>query len=129
MKLVERGFPSDPVKVWKESQKKSIAVIEETDSESQSETSSVSSISGSSTSGPDYGYLLSMAILSLSKEKKDELLKQRDDKVTLLLACRSTSFGRYSEPMSTSFKLKNIYYYSGSRTYALWNASVYCCAN
>lgn len=89
MKLVERGFPSDPVKVWKESQKKSIAVIEETDSESQSETSSVSSTSSSSTSGPDYGYLLSMAILSLSKEKKDELLKQRDDKVTLLLACRS----------------------------------------
>ena len=89
MKLVERGFPSDPVKVWKESQKKSIAVIEETDSESQSETSSVSSTSGSSTSGPDYGYLLGMAIVSLSKEKKDELLKQRDDKVTLLLVCRS----------------------------------------
>ena len=84
MKLVERGFPPDPVKIWKESQKKSTAVIEETDSESQSETSSVSSTSSSSPSGPDYGYLLSMAILSLSKEKKDELLKQRDDKVNLV---------------------------------------------
>ena len=34
-------------------------------------------------SGSDYNYLLNMAILSLSKEKKDELLKQRDTKVTL----------------------------------------------
>ena len=81
-KLLERGYPSDPVKIWKESQKKTNVVIEETDDdESRSETSSISSTSSSSSSGPDYGYLLSMAILSLSQEKKDELLKQRDNKV------------------------------------------------
>ena len=33
-------------------------------------------------SGSDYNYLLNMAILSLSKEKKRELRKQRDTKVT-----------------------------------------------
>ena len=84
VKLVERGYPSDPVKIWKESQKQNNAIVEETDDdESRSETSSVSSTSSSSSSGPDYAYLLSMAILSLSKEKKDELLKQRDDKVNI----------------------------------------------
>lgn len=36
-------------------------------------------------SGPDFNYLLNMSLLSLSKEKKDELLKQRDDKVTVPL--------------------------------------------
>ena len=86
MKLVERGYPSDPVKVWKESQKKNNVIIEETDDDdSRSETSSVSSSSSTSSSGPDFGYLLSMAILSLSKEKKEELLKQRDDKVNIFL--------------------------------------------
>ena len=30
----------------------------------------------------DFDYLLNMPLLSLSKEKKEELLKQRDDKVT-----------------------------------------------
>lgn len=33
------------------------------------------------TSGPDYNYLLSMPMWYLTKEKKDELCKQRDAKV------------------------------------------------
>lgn len=33
------------------------------------------------TSGPDYNYLLSMPMWFLTKEKKDELCKQRDEKV------------------------------------------------
>ena len=45
-------------------------------------------------SGSDYNYLLNMAILSLSKEKKDELLKQRDTKVTL-------DYLRFQYPWST----------------------------
>lgn len=80
-KLVQRGYPSDPVKIWKETQKRNSAVIQETDDESLSETSSISSTSNSFNNAPDYGYLLSMAILSLSMEKKDELLQQRDEKV------------------------------------------------
>jgi hypothetical protein len=35
-------------------------------------------------SGGDYGYLLSMTLWSLTKEKKDELLKKRDDKLAEL---------------------------------------------
>lgn len=33
------------------------------------------------TSGPDYNYLLSMPMWFLTKEKKEELCKQRDAKV------------------------------------------------
>lgn len=34
-------------------------------------------------SGPDYNYLLSMPMWFLTKEKKEELLKQRDAKVAV----------------------------------------------
>ena len=69
------------MKTWKESvQKPTLAVLETDAPESESEISSASSASNIS-SGPDYSYLLSMAILSLSEEKNNELLKQRDDKV------------------------------------------------
>uniref|UniRef100_A0A8B9K3Y5 DNA topoisomerase 2 n=1 Tax=Astyanax mexicanus TaxID=7994 RepID=A0A8B9K3Y5_ASTMX len=59
--LQEMGYDSDPVKVWKQAQEK----------EEQ-------------TSGPDYNYLLSMPMWYLTKEKKDELCKQRDAKLTEL---------------------------------------------
>ena len=32
-------------------------------------------------SGPDYNYILSMPIYNLTKEKKEELCKKRDEKV------------------------------------------------
>lgn len=35
------------------------------------------------TSGPDYNYLLNMPMWYLTKEKKDELCRQRDAKVTI----------------------------------------------
>ena len=38
------------------------------------------STSSDSTGGPDYNYILGMALWCLSREKKDDLLKQRDDK-------------------------------------------------
>ena len=73
--LVEKGYESDPVKAWKETQGKDGA---EEDPGSDDD----SAATADSGRGPDYGYLLSMAILSLTKEKKDELLKQRDAKVS-----------------------------------------------
>lgn len=45
------------------------------------DASSVAS-SASSAGGPDFNYLLSMSMLSLSREKKEELLKERDNKVS-----------------------------------------------
>ena len=72
--LVQRGYPSDPVKTWKDLQKKG------PEEDLDDDASSVAS-SSSSAGGPDFGYLLSMSLLSLSREKKEELLKERDNKV------------------------------------------------
>lgn len=73
--LVQRGYPSDPIKAWKELQKSNAPEDRDVD-----DASSVAS-SASSAGGPDFSYLLSMSMLSLSREKKEELLKERDNKV------------------------------------------------
>ncbi|XP_032298270.1 DNA topoisomerase 2-beta-like isoform X2 [Coturnix japonica] len=72
--LVQRGYESDPVKAWKEAQEK--AAEEE---EPQNPNDDASSASGS-TSGPDFNYILNMSLWSLTKEKVEELMKQRDSK-------------------------------------------------
>ncbi|KAF4084599.1 hypothetical protein AMELA_G00108020 [Ameiurus melas] len=74
--LQEMGYDSDPVKVWKQSQEKEVedaASDEDEEKEKEEETS-----------GPDYNYLLSMPMWFLTKEKKDELCKQRDAKMNEL---------------------------------------------
>ncbi|XP_076008405.1 DNA topoisomerase 2-alpha [Genypterus blacodes] len=70
--LQEMGYDSDPVKTWKGAQEKN-----EEEAEGQEEEEE-------DASGPDYNYLLSMPMWYLSKEKKDELCKQRDAKMTEL---------------------------------------------
>uniref|UniRef100_A0A3Q1BTU6 DNA topoisomerase 2 n=1 Tax=Amphiprion ocellaris TaxID=80972 RepID=A0A3Q1BTU6_AMPOC len=65
--LQQMGYDSDPVKAWKHAQEK-----EEEEKEKEDD------------SGPDYNYLLSMPMWFLTKEKKEELCKQRDAKLTEL---------------------------------------------
>uniref|UniRef100_A0A672ZKB6 DNA topoisomerase 2 n=1 Tax=Sphaeramia orbicularis TaxID=375764 RepID=A0A672ZKB6_9TELE len=67
--LQQMGYDSDPVKAWKLAQEKE----EEEEGAEKEETS-----------GPDYNYLLSMPMWFLTKEKKEELCKQRDSKLTEL---------------------------------------------
>uniref|UniRef100_A0A8D3C0Y8 DNA topoisomerase 2 n=1 Tax=Scophthalmus maximus TaxID=52904 RepID=A0A8D3C0Y8_SCOMX len=73
--LQQMGYDSDPVKAWKQAQEKN---EEEIDDEEEEGTEKEDS------SGPDYNYLLSMPMWYLSKEKKEELCKQRDAKLTEL---------------------------------------------
>ncbi|RXM31863.1 DNA topoisomerase 2-alpha [Acipenser ruthenus] len=68
--LQEMGYDSDPVKAWKEAQEKEEEEVEESEE--------------ASASGPDYNYLLNMPMWYLTKEKKEELCKQRDTKLTEL---------------------------------------------
>ncbi|XP_058477066.1 DNA topoisomerase 2-alpha [Solea solea] len=70
--LQQMGYDSDPVKAWKEAQEKNEEQMEEGEEEEED------------TSGPDYNYLLSMPMWYLTKEKKDELCKQRDLKMAEL---------------------------------------------
>ncbi|KAM8966600.1 DNA topoisomerase 2-beta isoform 2-T2 [Pelodytes ibericus] len=72
--LVQKGFESDPVKAWKEAQEKA---AEEEDILEQNEDGSSDIGTGS---GPDFNYILNMSLWSLSKEKVDDLIKQRDIK-------------------------------------------------
>ncbi|TNN65299.1 DNA topoisomerase 2-alpha [Liparis tanakae] len=72
--LQEMGYDSDPVKAWKQAQEKNVEVTQEDEVEEEEED----------TSGPDYNYLLSMPMWYLTKEKKEELCKQRDTKMTEL---------------------------------------------
>uniref|UniRef100_A0A8C2SVS6 DNA topoisomerase 2 n=1 Tax=Coturnix japonica TaxID=93934 RepID=A0A8C2SVS6_COTJA len=66
--LIQRGYESDPVKAWKELQNKEEEEGDESDQEPAAAT------------GPDFNYLLNMPLWYLTKEKKDELCKQRDNK-------------------------------------------------
>ncbi|XP_035756801.1 DNA topoisomerase 2-alpha [Egretta garzetta] len=78
--LIQRGYESDPVKAWKESQNK-----EEDEEEEENEKES------DAPTGPDFNYLLNMPLWYLTKEKKDELCKQRDTKEKELENLKSKS--------------------------------------
>ncbi|KAK5850653.1 hypothetical protein PBY51_001512 [Eleginops maclovinus] len=80
--LQEMGFDSDPVKAWKQAQEKNVEIVDEEQSEEAAEED---------TSGPDFNYLLSMPMWYLSKEKKDELCKQRDTKLAELNTLKKKS--------------------------------------
>ncbi|XP_007893690.1 DNA topoisomerase 2-beta isoform X2 [Callorhinchus milii] len=71
--LVQRGYESDPVKAWKDAHEKSAT---EEDALELDDNSSLS-IAGT---GPDFNYIMNMPLWCLSKEKVDELLKQKDSK-------------------------------------------------
>ncbi|XP_077481535.1 DNA topoisomerase 2-alpha [Stigmatopora argus] len=73
--LEDMGYDSDPVKAWKEAQDKN---EEQVDDDDQGEASE------EDTSGPDYNYLLNMPMWFLTKEKKEELIKQKEAKMTEL---------------------------------------------
>ena len=69
--LQKRGYKSDPIKAWKQSQEDDSEESEEGD-EGDEEVER---------GKPDYNYLLSMQLWSLTREKKEELLANRDKKV------------------------------------------------
>lgn len=77
--LEEKGYDSDPVKAWKQSQKNVDVDNDESDSEETDK------------SGPDYDYLLGMTMWTLTLEKKEELLKKRDEKIKELEDLKSKS--------------------------------------
>ncbi|XP_023805347.1 DNA topoisomerase 2-alpha [Oryzias latipes] len=83
--LQEMGYDSDPVRAWKEAQKK-----DEDDMEAEEEQEEGAEREDQS-SGADYNYLLSMPMWFLTKEKKEDLCKQRDAKMTELNTLKGKS--------------------------------------
>ncbi|XP_061738599.1 DNA topoisomerase 2-beta isoform X2 [Nerophis ophidion] len=75
--LVQKGFESDPVAAWNKAQEKA----QEDDNDGNESDSSEDS---GSTAGPNFNYILNMSLWCLTKEKVEELLKQRDQKTVEL---------------------------------------------
>ncbi|XP_045842178.1 DNA topoisomerase 2-alpha [Meles meles] len=75
--LIQRGYDSDPVKAWKEAQQKVPDEGENEESDNESEAEKSDSVRDS---GPTFNYLLDMPLWYLTKEKKDELCKLRNEK-------------------------------------------------
>ncbi|XP_008436083.1 DNA topoisomerase 2-alpha isoform X2 [Poecilia reticulata] len=80
--LQKMGYDSDPVKAWKRAQEKNEEELEDEDEEGAEKEDD---------SGPDYNYLLSMPMWFLTKEKKEELCRQRDAKMTELNTLKKKS--------------------------------------
>lgn len=75
--LIQRGYDSDPVKAWKEAQQKVPDEEENEESDNEKETEKSDSVTDS---GPTFNYLLDMPLWYLTKEKKDELCRLRNEK-------------------------------------------------
>ncbi|XP_077635346.1 DNA topoisomerase 2-alpha [Crocuta crocuta] len=75
--LIQRGYDSDPVKAWKEAQQKVPDEEENEESDNENEAEKGDSVKDS---GPTFNYLLDMPLWYLTKEKKDELCKLRNEK-------------------------------------------------
>ncbi|XP_076821820.1 DNA topoisomerase 2-alpha-like [Clavelina lepadiformis] len=76
--LQDRGYDSDPIKAWKEAMQQAEAENAATDDDNESDDQV----------GSDYNYILNMPLWSLSKERKEDLLKQRDAKQAELEALK-----------------------------------------
>ncbi|XP_043274245.1 DNA topoisomerase 2 isoform X2 [Venturia canescens] len=73
--LVRREYQSDPVVAWKLSQNRE-ETLEEAATNAEDEATSAREIEKE-----NFDYLLGMTMWSLTKERKDELMKQRDEKM------------------------------------------------
>ncbi|XP_056255731.1 DNA topoisomerase 2-beta isoform X2 [Seriola aureovittata] len=72
--LVQKGYESDPVVAWSKAQEKALEEDYRDGNESDG------SVDSGSSSGPNFNYILNMPLWCLTKEKVEELLKQRDQK-------------------------------------------------
>ncbi|XP_063973742.1 DNA topoisomerase 2 isoform X2 [Diachasmimorpha longicaudata] len=77
--LIRRNYDSDPLIAWKLAQNRVEALEEVAQDQEEDEPASAATMEKD-----NYDYLLGMTMWSLTKERKDELLKQRDLKVAEL---------------------------------------------
>jgi len=85
--LTRRGYDSDPVKAWNKSQL-SATDLDESANEASDNEEEANEENGS---GPDYDYLVGMPMWNLTEEKKNAILKQRDDKQIELRTLQGTT--------------------------------------
>lgn len=84
--LQRKNFDPDPVKKWKSVQAKAEAAMLEIQMDSESDSDLEEDAKDA-----DFDYLLGMAMWSLTQEKKDELLRKKEEKHKELEKLRGTS--------------------------------------
>ena len=100
--LVRRGYDSDPIKAWKKA-----ATGDEGEEENQGEDEdSEAMVASTKDKGPDYDYLLGMPMWNLTQEKKDEIIKKRDEKKQELEKLKATTKEEMWETDLTEFMTK-----------------------
>jgi DNA topoisomerase-2 len=87
--LVRRGYNSDPVKAWKLIQDRESVLLDEAqrlaeETEEDEAAPSTSTTSSKEDENLDYDYLLGMSFWHLTLEKKNELLRKKEEKCTEL---------------------------------------------
>ncbi|KAJ1370195.1 DNA topoisomerase 2 [Parelaphostrongylus tenuis] len=94
--LIKKGFEPDPVKKWKELQKKKeLEQSGEYDAaEEEEETEEDSGVTDKDLEGKlsDYDYLVGMALIKVSEEEKNKLLKESEEKLKELRELESKSW-------------------------------------
>lgn len=89
--LVRRNYDVDPVRIWKMKTDKESALEEQTTAVDTEDESQPQEDKQTEDSSEDYEYLLGMKLWSLTLEKKNELLKKRDEKVIELQTLQKKS--------------------------------------
>lgn len=79
--LLKRGYDPDPVKAWTRVQNREKALEEEREEQAEEEEEATEGSEPQDEKASDFDYLMSMAMWNLTKEKKDALLKKRDEKL------------------------------------------------
>ena len=86
--LARKGFDSDPIKAWRKSLKH--FAEEETAANDQEQVEE-----DEDNKGADYDYLLSMPMWNLTQEKKDNLIKNRDERKQELRKLQATTIQEF----------------------------------
>merc|ERR1719300_1923355 len=86
--LVKRGYDSDPIKAWK---KAATGDDGEEDNAADEGAQEAAPSQGGKEKGPDYDYLLGMPMWNLTQEKKEEIIKKRDEKSQELKKLQGTT--------------------------------------
>lgn len=89
--LIKRGYDSDPMKSWQENlnklQNTNPEEVPEEDEEGEGRIEEQATREEIAQPGdPVYDYLIDMSIRSLTQERKDALLKKRDEKIAGMLS-------------------------------------------
>uniref|UniRef100_A0A8C4X243 DNA topoisomerase (ATP-hydrolyzing) n=1 Tax=Eptatretus burgeri TaxID=7764 RepID=A0A8C4X243_EPTBU len=78
--LLDCGYDPDPLKEWKDSQNKSMDGDDEVETEEGSSDVEDNQAPKARSSEPDFNYILGMPLWCLTKERIEDLIKQRDAK-------------------------------------------------